>query len=327
MGDNNKGSALLTGALSALPVVGGVASTLLQNSNNIKLAREQREWDYRMWKENNEYNTPQNQVARLRAAGINPALALTNGSLSSGVSSSPSGGQTAPVTDFSPIASGMRDSVELFQQKRLQDAQIDSLNAQTMNQSIRNRFENQKQILELQQMLENKGLTSAQRRHLMVDIQRLSKENEWIDKRNSSQIAKNDADAAKAHAEVSYFELLSEGQRIANQFAPVHQKAILNEISAHITSLMAAANDSNEHAAYNIAMTALSNAQKNGAEIDNNTKRRMANALVNKAFSEANTSSSNARIAGHAATYGTWSTKFFGSKHDNNVRQLSGGVR
>ena len=143
--------------------IGSVASTLIGNSANIQLAREQREWDYKMWKENNEYNTPQNQMKRLRDAGLNPGLAMSNGLIGNGLSSQTAGGQTAPMVDYSPIAQGLRDSVDLYQQRRLQDAQIEKLNSETVNQSIKNRYENQRQIIELQQALENKDLTVSQR--------------------------------------------------------------------------------------------------------------------------------------------------------------------
>ena len=123
---------------AAVGGIGSVASTLLGNSQNVKLAREQREWDYKMWKENNSYNTPQNQVQRLRDAGLNPALAMQNGLLGSGMSNQSAGGQQAPVTDFSPIAQGIQNSVDLYQQKRLQDAQIEKLESESQNQSIKN---------------------------------------------------------------------------------------------------------------------------------------------------------------------------------------------
>lgn len=316
---------------SGLGVVGSVASTLIGNSQNVKLAREQREWDYKMWKENNEYNSPLNQMNRLRSAGLNPGLAMSNGLIGNGLSSQSAGGQTAPVTDFSPIAQGIRDSVDLYQQKRLQDAQIEKLNSESQNQSIKNRYENQKQILELQQMLENKDLTSAQRRHILVEIYGLSKQNEWIDKKNSAEIAKSEAEARQAHAQVSYFAVLEEGQRLANEFAPQHQRAILSEIGAHINELNAAAADSNEHAAYNVAMKALSNAQEKGVNIDNNTKKRMSAALVSKAMAEASGQWADTSIKKRAARTGTWSTKFFGSYHDSNVSRStgkqSGGIR
>lgn len=75
------------------PVVGTIAnvgSSLLgsilnffgigdSNEAALKAMREQNQWAYKMWKESNEYNSPSAQMARLRAAGINPALAYTNG--------------------------------------------------------------------------------------------------------------------------------------------------------------------------------------------------------------------------------------------------------
>ena len=272
---------------SGLSALGSVASTLIGNSSNVQLAREQRQWDYKMWKENNEYNTPLNQMKRLRSAGINPGLALSNGLLGQGLSSNTAGGQTAPMVDFSPIAQGIQQSVDLYQQKRMQDAQINKLNSETVNQSIKNRYENQRQIIELQQALENKDLTSSQRKHINLEIQRLYKENEFIDRKNTVEIARNEAETRQAHANTSYLEMLSEGQRLANEFAPKHQRALLSEIAAHIRELYSAANANDADAAYKIAMKALTNAQKSGVDIDNDTRDRMADALVDKAFNEA----------------------------------------
>lgn len=66
------------------------------NQLQMDLWHEQQEYDYKKWQENNAYNTPSAQVERLKAAGINPALALSN--ISSGVSSSTAGGQSIPKT-------------------------------------------------------------------------------------------------------------------------------------------------------------------------------------------------------------------------------------
>ena len=272
---------------AALAALGSVASNLMQNSHNLQLAQGQREYDRKMWFEQAAYNSPVNQVQRLRDAGLNPALAMENGMMDSGMQSQSSGGQTAPVTDFSPLAQGLRDSVDLYQQKRFQDAQISKLNEETQNQSIKNRYENQRQIEELNDLKQHGNLTASQRKHVDIQINALMKENEWIDKRNSSQIALNDAQAKKAHQEASYFELLSEGQRLANEFAPKQQQALLGEISARTKDLLASANAHDTQAAYNVAMKMLSNAQEKGVNIDNDTKDRMADALVDKAFQEA----------------------------------------
>lgn len=76
------------------------ASNERMNAANNKLQmdlwHEQQEYDYKMWQENNAYNTPSAQVERLKAAGINPALALSN--ISTGESSSTAGGQSIPKT-------------------------------------------------------------------------------------------------------------------------------------------------------------------------------------------------------------------------------------
>lgn len=66
------------------------------NQTQIDLWNQQKEYDYKMWQENNAYNAPSAQVERLKAAGINPALALSN--ISSGESRSFAGGQSTPQT-------------------------------------------------------------------------------------------------------------------------------------------------------------------------------------------------------------------------------------
>lgn len=66
------------------------------NQTQIDLWNQQKEYDYKMWQENNAYNAPSAQVERLKAAGINPALALSN--ISTGESRATAGGQSTPNT-------------------------------------------------------------------------------------------------------------------------------------------------------------------------------------------------------------------------------------
>ena len=201
---------------AALGGIGSVASSLIGNSTNVQLAREQREWDYKMWKENNEYNTPQNQMKRLRDAGLNPGLAMSNGLIGNGLSSQTAGGQTAPTVDYSPIAQGLRNSVDLYQQKRMQDAQISNLNEQTVNQSIKNRYENQRQIIEIDKLLSEKGLSDSQREYYTQERDRLVEENKWIDKRNSSNIHKTMMEAFQAQESGRYHRVMTEYQHLVN---------------------------------------------------------------------------------------------------------------
>lgn len=186
-------------AAAALPVLGSIASSLMNGVSNVLSMRSQRDYDLQSLREAREYNSPKNQKARLREAGINPALAMTNGMMSSGTMDQTSGGQSPMQYDFSPIAQGMRDSADLFLQRRYQNAQIDMLHQQTVNQSIKNKFENDRQIIELTKMLSEKGLTDENRKHIETVIDGLKKENVWIDKRNASMINRNDQEAALAH--------------------------------------------------------------------------------------------------------------------------------
>lgn len=182
-----------------VPGVGSVVGSALSSGLNLFNASKQREFDRRMIEEQNRYNSPAEQVKRLRAAGLNPALAMTNGMMSTGEQSTSAGGQAAPTVDFSPIAQGMRDSVELYQQRRYQNAQIRQLNESSNNMAIKNRWENTRQIIELSKMLSERNLTEDNRKMISQEIERLQKENAWIDKRNASAIRNQDQETALMH--------------------------------------------------------------------------------------------------------------------------------
>ena len=68
------GSALAGGAIN---FVGG----LFGNKARKRESQKQREWSESMWKRQNAYNTPANQMQRLRDAGLNPALMYGQGTM------------------------------------------------------------------------------------------------------------------------------------------------------------------------------------------------------------------------------------------------------
>ena len=83
-----------------------------------------------MWNMQNEYNTPANQMSRLKDAGLNPLLAYTQAT--SGTASQmpqynkPSGEHPAFMTDINMGASALTQ----YQDLRVKQAQIDNLKAQ-----------------------------------------------------------------------------------------------------------------------------------------------------------------------------------------------------
>ena len=312
------------GGAAYAPILGSLGSTLLQNAANYALAQGQRSHDVRMWQMQNEYNSPRNQVARLRQAGLNPGL---NSSVGTGENANSAGGQTAPVMDFSPIAQGMRDSVDLYQQKRMQDAQIAYQNQNTYNLAIRNRYENTRQILELDKLISDKNTSDSQRRFYEQERERLIKENSWIDQRNSSQIALNDAQAGHARAAEVESQTRADYQRIVNLYAPKNQQLVLNNLMAQYSEIMSAAAANNAAAANSKAMEALNRANKQIADtkgdqekLDYKTMRTVQQAVVREAFAKARQAEAETDITRHAAKYGSFWTKFMGSQHEQNVQ-------
>lgn len=111
---------LLGLAAAGLSSLGGIASSFINSNSqrkqsqrnfneNMKLAEYQFDRNLDMWHLQNEYNTPSNQLQRLKDAGLNPYIAY--GQVSSGnASSAPS--YTSPSYDVSPIQIG--DSLGQF---------------------------------------------------------------------------------------------------------------------------------------------------------------------------------------------------------------------
>jgi len=81
------------------------------------------------WKRANEYNAPVNQMARLREAGLNPAMIYGSGGAKTQASTSPK--YQAPRADYrSELALPLTGLVNQYQDFRMKNAQIDLLKAQ-----------------------------------------------------------------------------------------------------------------------------------------------------------------------------------------------------
>lgn len=197
-------------AFPVLPVVAGAVTSAVSSAFNKVSQHEQREYDYRRLVEERAYNSPAQQSKRLRQAGINPALALTNGVMSSGNVDQSGGGQQPVQYDFSPIAQGVNTSVDLAQQRRLQDSQIYKTNMEANNQAIRNRYENTRQIVELSKLLSEKGLTDETKKRISEEIKSLQLSNKWIDENNASNLRYQDAMTQKAHEEAETERVMRE---------------------------------------------------------------------------------------------------------------------
>lgn len=135
---------ILSGAAGLGSAIMNPFMQMEQNRWNAHQMRLQNQWNIEQWQRENAYNTPLAQMARLQAAGINPALAFSQGGLMNEAAASPamqaSQGR-APQLD--PMA---------FSQINLSAAQADDLRAsaalkrsQTTYQQYINQVEEQLQ--------------------------------------------------------------------------------------------------------------------------------------------------------------------------------------
>lgn len=174
--------------LSIVPGIGSVAASLITNSKNVQLAREQREWDYKMWKENNEYNTPANQVKRLRDAGLNPGISMMNGVMDSGLSSQSPGGQSPAQVDYNPLAEGLRQSTDLFQNNQVRKAEVRSLDANTQATNIRNKTQLLRDLADLNKTISETSSNNAYKEYLIKQRDYLAKQIDAFDGRNEAEV-------------------------------------------------------------------------------------------------------------------------------------------
>ncbi len=182
-GDNQPKEKSAVAAILSLvgTVVASAVSLWNQNSvnrHNQSLAQQQNQWNIDQWNAENAYNSPINQVQRLRAAGLNPGLLMSNG-IENVSASSPemvsSQGQASAnfANPFSNFASDL-SSMSLL------DAQRENIEADTRKKNSEAGFMDlQSADLNVKLDVDKKWLdtlTEDQHRKLTVEIDKLGSE-------------------------------------------------------------------------------------------------------------------------------------------------------
>lgn len=134
---------------AAIGAAGSLLSSGLSAGANALSAKAQRQYDYQMWLKQAEYNKPSNQVQRLREAGLNPALALSN--IGPGNMESSAGGQS-PV-DFSSSMNGLNQASSILSEYDLLKAQAREHNANASIQEFNASAQQTRLTMELQSQL------------------------------------------------------------------------------------------------------------------------------------------------------------------------------
>lgn len=133
-------------------LLGGLGSSAMNNKAvqdtnkaNMEIAKYQAQWQQQenekayqrslnMWNLQNEYNSPTQQMARIRAAGLNPNLVYGNGVTGNSSGSTP---QYEPAKFNAPTMQayrgwnlGISDAISQFLAYRTSKAQVDNMEAQ-----------------------------------------------------------------------------------------------------------------------------------------------------------------------------------------------------
>ena len=99
-----------------------------------RMAMQQRNFQERMWHNENAYNTPSAQRQRLQEAGLNPYLMMNGGSAgtsqSVGTGSSASSSGPAVMQPFQADFSGVQQAIGSVFQSQVRQAQVSQLQGQ-----------------------------------------------------------------------------------------------------------------------------------------------------------------------------------------------------
>lgn len=127
-------TSILAAGASVLDTGINAISTIGQNAANRKFTQkmynEQRADALADWNRNNAYNSPTEQMARLRAGGLNPNLVYGTGIQAAGNSSSQPRGSDFHTSNFQAPKSDLTDAITSYQDVKNKEATLDNLKSQ-----------------------------------------------------------------------------------------------------------------------------------------------------------------------------------------------------
>lgn len=285
-------SATLAAASIATNLLGGILGNNSQrntNRTNRYIADQTLSWDREkfsrqmdferyMWMMNNEYNSPVNQVARLRAAGINPALAMSNiqpGMASS--SSAPSGG--APTVsanqqplDYSFLGRGISDAAQLFYSQQRQQAETSLINEQKEFQAIQNKTALAKFMEEINELRSKVHSNTSQGKYYDELERQLHEQSAW-------NFENNRADFEQKQAQINYLKSMQLQNDIQTDLLkrekeldlPVYKIGLL---SAQISETLSRAMFNKSASSLNYSKIATEVLNQDSLHLSNEEKRR-----------------------------------------------------
>lgn len=337
------GSAIIQGGSAVLgSVLGGLFGSNSQdsaNETNLKIARENNAFNERMmnkqdalnyeaWKRQNEYNTPSAQVQRLKEAGLNPYLMMSNGNqigtASSQNSSSMASSSGNPNMQAYDPSSGISNGVNALGGAIANYINMKKAESEIAKMNIENKLLEQ-QIVSVTKDNEYKSLMNDEMlRGFKFDNYKKSAEYEgqlWSNRYqqetfNSDVGIKRLQEKNLANQNViqglTALQMSLNNRQLQNEINafPKRLKAELNEAYARSFAAFASGKSSLSSAALNFKMAITETLKQRGLHYDNTVKLRSINSLV--------------QTAKYTASKAKWESSM--SEYDYNMRHYSSPI-
>ena len=176
------GTAIAAGISGLSSIFGGILGKNSQssaNKTNLQINRENQAWNEKMmdkqnawnlaqWNRENEYNSAAQQVARYRAAGLNPYLMMQNGSAGSASSVTSAAPATAGMSntvspfDYSAAAAGVGNAVSQYYNNQLMAANVRKAIADAVGQEKQNTWLDTRLQAEIENIKQNTKSSAVQ---------------------------------------------------------------------------------------------------------------------------------------------------------------------
>lgn len=175
------------------------------NAEQSKLQR-QNEWD--MWHANNAYNTPAAQTARMKDAGLNPALMYGG---TSSIASPSSGMSEASVGSQNPlmsILSAANTAFDIKNRTKITDAQVNLMDAQAENARARTVTEDERRQLLIENLKASVDKIRTGIQHELAEIDQLKK---------TGRLTEAQIDKISFDKMIAQMSITLDAQRVSNE--------------------------------------------------------------------------------------------------------------
>lgn len=265
-----------------------IGSTIYNNISNRKLANEQNKYNYNLWKEQNQYNLPSEQIKRLKDAGVNPNMYMSQ---VVGTNRADAATPSANLANQTPILEG---STAASLADTVMDNQIDKQNADSNETSANAAAQNAateaaRQEVDAMMVDSNIQLNDEKKKVYVEQVKQidqqnknLSKQYEILDEQQKQSVIKTSRDKIEKDLYEKYGEkeILADLKLKAAQADTAISQAVLNRVSAKLAPAYLAAAQEQASAATTNAESNWLNSQTNVQQVSKQIEK--VNAEIDK---------------------------------------------